>query len=274
MQQGTDGTYRGPSSMKVTEMTQKSHASLVTGQFGPQAGAYVASAVHAEGEDLEALSKVVSGHADARALDLGCGGGHVSFRVAPHIGQAVAYDLSESMLAAVLKAAAERGLNNVVARQGYVEHLPFEDDSFDFVFSRYSAHHWHDFPAALREARRVVRPGGRVVFMDVISPGPALLDTYLQTVELLRDPSHLRDYSLAEWIAAVSQAGFAPQRIEQRRVRLEFASWIARMRTPETRAQAIRSLQGDMSGEVVRHFAIEADGSFSIDTMSLEAVPI
>jgi len=51
----------------------------------------------------------------------------------------------------------------------------------------------------LREARRVLKPGGRAVFMDAISPGPALLDTYLQAVELLRDPSHLRDYSLAEW---------------------------------------------------------------------------
>ena len=252
-------------------MTEKSHASLVTGQFGPQAAAYVASAVHAEGEDLEALVEVVTGHRSARTLDLGCGGGHVSFRVAPHVGQVVAYDLSESMLAAVSAAAAERGLKNVITRQGAVEHLPFEDASFDFVFSRYSAHHWHDFPAALRESRRVLKSGGRAVFMDVISPGPALLDTYLQSVELLRDPSHLRDYSLGEWVAAVSSAGFAPARIVQRRIRLEFASWIARMRTPEVHAQAIRSLQREMSDEVAKHFAIEADGSFSIDTMSLEA---
>ena len=142
------------------------------------------------------------------------------------------------------------------------------------MFSRYSAHHWHDFQAALREARRVLKPDGRALFMDAISPGPALLDTYLQTVELLRDPSHLRDYSLAEWVQAVTGAGFAPGTIVQRRVRLDFASWIARMRTPEIRAQAIRSLQADMSSDVVTHFAIEADGSFMLDTMSLEATPV
>jgi hypothetical protein len=107
--------------------------------------------------------------------------------------------------------------------------------------------------------------------MDVISPGPALLDTYLQAVELLRDPSHLRDYSLAEWVRAVTDAGFAPGIIVQRRVRLDFTCWIARMRTPEVGAQAIRSLQAEMSSEVVKHFEIEADGSFTIDTMSLEA---
>jgi SAM-dependent methyltransferase len=255
-------------------MTSKTHASLVTDQFGPQTAAYVTSAVHAEGEDLEALTKVVAGQRGAQVLDLGCGGGHVSFRVAPHVGQVTAYDLSEGMLAAVAKAAAERGLKNVATRQGAAERLPFAGESFDFVVSRYSAHHWHDFQAALREARRVLKPNGRAVFMDAISPGPALLDTYLQAVELLRDPSHLRDYSLAEWVQAVAGAGFAPATIVQRRVRLDFASWIARMRTPEIRAQAIRSLQAEMSSDVVTHFAIEADGSFMLDTMSLEATPI
>jgi SAM-dependent methyltransferase len=255
-------------------MTNKTHASLVTDQFGPQAAAYVTSAVHAEGEDLEALTKVVAGQCGAQVLDLGCGGGHVSFRVAPHVGQVTAYDLSEGMLAAVAKAAAERRLKNVATRQGAAEHLPFAGESFDFVVSRYSAHHWHDFQAALREARRVLKPNGRAVFMDAISPGPALLDTYLQAVELLRDSSHLRDYSLAEWVQAVAGAGFAPGTIVQRRVRLDFASWIARMRTPEIRAQAIRSLQAEMSSDVVTHFAIEADGSFMLDTMALEATPI
>jgi ubiquinone/menaquinone biosynthesis C-methylase UbiE len=245
----------------------------VSDQFSPQAASYVTSAVHADGEDLQALAQIVAGHSKARALDLGCGGGHVSFRVAPHVGQVTAYDLSDSMLGAVAKAAGERDLKNIVTRQGSVERLPFEDRSFDFVLSRYSAHHWQDFPAALREARRVIKADGRAVFMDAISPGAALLDTYLQTVEMLRDPSHFRDYSLAEWIAALTSAGFAPSQIVQRRVRLEFTSWIARMRTPEVRAKAIRSLQMEMASDVVKHFAIEADGSFMLDAMSIEAVP-
>src|SRR5215469_2020727 len=61
-------------------MSQKSHASLVAEQFGPRAAAYVSSAVHSQGEDLDALVGVVSRHDKATVLDLGCGGGHVSFR--------------------------------------------------------------------------------------------------------------------------------------------------------------------------------------------------
>jgi ubiquinone/menaquinone biosynthesis C-methylase UbiE len=253
-------------------MTEKTHARLVTDQFGPQAAAYVASSVHAQGEDLDALEAMVAGQRSAHLLDLGCGGGHVSFRVAPHVAQVTAYDLSAHMLGAVAKAAAERGLTNVATRQGTVERLPFGDSSFDFVCSRYSAHHWHDFTAALSESRRVLKDDGRAVFMDSVSPGPALLDTYLQAIELLRDPSHVRDYSIPEWIRSMTSAGFLLEKVVRRRVRLEFAAWIVRMRTPEIRVQAIRSLQKEMSSDVTKYFAIEEDGSFMLDTMSLEAV--
>ena len=255
-------------------MSEKSHASLVAGQFGPRAAAYVNSAVHSQGEDLEALTQVVAGQTQARVLDLGCGGGHVSFRVAPHVREVVAYDLSRDMLGAVAKTATERGLKNVGTQQGMVERLPFADASFDFVFSRFSAHHWHDFEAALGEARRVLKASGRAVFMDAISPGPALLDTFIQTVEMLRDPSHVRDYSRAEWEQALRRAGFRPGSFVQRRLRLDFPVWIARMETPEVRANAIRSLEKEMPDDVTRHFAIEPDGSFMLDTMSLEALPV
>lgn len=251
-------------------MTGKTHEALITNQFGPRAAAYVASAVHAQGEDLTHLAEVVRGHSAARVLDMGCGGGHVSFTVAPHVGEVIAYDLSADMLAAVTQAGAERGLRNLVTERGAVEQLPFEDDSFDFVFSRYSAHHWHGFPAALTEARRVLRRHGRGVFMDVVSPGPALLDTYLQTVELLRDPSHVRDYSGEEWQQTLRGAGFMPGAVTRRRLRLEFFSWVERMHTPEIRVQAIRSLQSEMSEDVVRHFEIEASGSFTVDTATLD----
>jgi len=254
-------------------MSEKSHASLVAGQFGPRAAAYVNSAVHSQGEDLEALIQVVAGKTQARVLDLGCGGGHVSFRVAPHVREAVAYDLSRDMLGAVAKTATERGLTNVSTQQGMVEKLPFADASFDFVFSRFSAHHWHDFETALREARRVLKASGRAVFMDAISPGPPLLDTFIQTVEMLRDPSHVRDYSRAEWEQALRRAGFRPGSFVQRRLRMDFPVWIARMSTPDVRANAIRSLEKEMPDDVARHFAIEPDGSFMLDTMSLEALP-
>jgi len=204
-------------------------------------------------------------------LDLGCGAGHVSFHVAPAVAEVVAYDLSEQMLAVVADAAQARGLSNVHTRLGAAESLPFADAEFDFVFSRYSAHHWSDLGLALREARRVLKPGGMAAFIDVMAPGLPLLDTHLQTVEVLRDTCHVRDYSCAEWLQQVGAAGLQVTSHSRQRLHIDFASWVERMRTPEVFRQAILALQQSVGDEVREYFEVTADGSFSFDVMVLWA---
>jgi SAM-dependent methyltransferase len=253
-------------------MTTQDHANLVTAQFGPRAAAYVASEVHANGADLEQLAAFATrGPTNARALDLGCGGGHAAFQVAPHVGQIVAYDMSVDMLNAVSRTAADKGLNNIVTRQGVAEMLPFTDRGFDLVVSRFSAHHWNDLSAGLAEARRVLKDDGRAVFIDVVAPPSPLCDTHLQTIELLRDMSHVRNYSAAAWLAALEDAGFVTGVKTARRLRLEFTSWVTRMRTPDLYIGAIRGLQANMPSEVTDYLELEPDGSFTIDTLTIEA---
>ena len=249
----------------------KSQEALVGGQFGARAEAYLRSAVHAQGRDLQDLAALAGNRREARVLDLGCGGGHVTFAVAARVREVVAYDLSPEMLEVVARAARERGLGNVTTQQGVVENLPFAEGSFDLVLSRYSAHHWRDFEAGLREAARVLKPGGVAAFVDTVSPGTPLLDTFFQAIELLRDCSHVRNYSRAEWETAIARAGLVPGETSAYRLRLDFASWVERMRTPKLQVDAIRALQAAMSASVTRAFAIEPDGSFAIDTALFRA---
>ena len=102
-------------------------------------------------------------------------------------------------------------------------------------------------------------------------PAWPLLDTHLQAVELLRDTSHVRNRTLAEWTSALELAGFAVRGLRTWQLRMDFPVWIARMRTPEENARAIRALQTAASSEVRAHFAIEPDGSFMLDIMMIEA---
>ncbi|MBI6680684.1 class I SAM-dependent methyltransferase [Pseudomonas viridiflava] len=252
-------------------MTSTAHSQVVQRQFGEQASAYLNSAVHAQGAEFALLQEAVEGRVDARVLDLGCGAGHVSFNVAPSVGEVVAYDLSQQMLDVVAAAAADKGLGNIRTVCGAAERLPFADGEFDFVLSRYSAHHWSDLALALREVRRVLKPGGVAAFIDVMSPGSPLLDTYLQTVEVLRDTSHVRDYSAAEWLHQVSDAGLFTRSHARQRLHLEFTSWVERMRTPQPLRVAIRELQQAMGDEVRQYFEIDAQGSFSTDVLVLWA---
>ena len=248
-------------------MTTTAHTQVVQKQFGEQASAYLSSAVHAQGTEFALLQAELAGHGAARLLDLGCGAGHVSFHVAPLVKEVVAYDLSRQMLDVVAAAAADRGLGNIRTVHGAAERLPFADGEFDFVFSRYSAHHWSDLGLALREVRRVLKPGGVAAFVDVLSPGSPLLDTYLQTVEVLRDTSHVRDYSAAEWMRQLSEAGLHVRNSSRQRLRLEYTSWVERMRTPAPLRAAILELQQAMGQEVRDYYEIQADGTFSTDVL-------
>ncbi len=248
----------------------RTHDKAVEAQFGSRAKAYVDSAVHSQGADLDALDVAVRNSAPARALDLGAGGGHVSYLMARHAKTVVAVDLSKEMIAAIAGSASDRGLGNIETVAAPAEELPFENGSFDFLACRYSAHHWRDFDGGLREARRVLKRGAPAVFIDAYSPGPALFDTHIQAVELLRDTSHVRDYTASEWIAALQRSGFALQACQTWRLRMDFPVWTTRMGTPEPNARAIRALQAAASAEVSTHFAIEGDGSFMLDILMIE----
>ncbi len=239
--------------------------------YGPRAQDYVTSKDHSTGEDLDQIEAELRGANLSRALDLGCGGGHVSYRAAPHVGSVVACDVTQDMLDIVIKEAARRGLNNITVEKAAAENLPFPDGAFDAVLSRFTTHHWPDMEAGLRQARRVLKQGGRAMFIDVFAPAERVLDTHLQTVELLRDVSHVRNYAMAEWLAALARSGFAVERLSTRKMRMEFPAWVARTRTPEPHVSAIRSLQQGAPAIVTDYFAIGPDGSFNLDATTFIA---
>jgi ubiquinone/menaquinone biosynthesis C-methylase UbiE len=252
-------------------MTTQSHHNNVDKQFGSQASAYLTSAVHSSGRDLQRLGERLSAFPQAKVLDLGCGAGHASFVAAAHVAQVTAYDLSAQMLDVVKQAAKDKGLNNITTSQGYAEILPFDDASYDVVISRYSAHHWHDVGQAMREIKRVLKPGGVFIIMDIMSPGHPLRDVWLQTVEALRDTSHVRNYSSGEWFSMINEAGLITDSLITDRLPLEYSSWVARMRTPEALCAAIRLYQESASQEVKDYFELQEEGSFTSDTIMAEA---
>ena len=246
----------------------RSHEQTVHTQFDPRAEAYLESAVHAAGPDLKHTQDLL-GRCDAglqRALDVGCGAGHLSFAIAPHVGHVVALDPSANMLATVTRGAAERGLSRIEVRCGNAESLPCAPESFALVGTRYSAHHWTRLPAAVQEMSRVLAPGGHVLIIDVVAPEDPLVDTHFQAMELLRDPSHVRDRSVREWRELLAGVGLAELEYRSWPVRIEFASWVARMRTPEASVAAIRALQSGAPREVQEALAREADGRFVLHT--------
>ena len=247
------------------------HKQSILQSFSPNAEAYLTSTVHSAGTDLDQLARAAAALDQPVVLDLGCGAGHVSFAVAPFAKEVVAFDLSASMLDVVAATARDRQLSNIATKQGSVEALPFENEQFDLVLSRYSAHHWNHVQQALNEVRRVLKPNGQVCFVDVAGAPSPLLDTHLQAVELMRDPSHVRDYTKSEWHSLFQAASFQSNIESEWRLALEFSSWVARIGTSAERIAAIRSLWSGAPSEVHTYFKLQDDLSFEIDAIMISA---
>ena len=203
---------------------------------------------------------------------MGCGGGHVSYAVSPYVRQEIAFDLAREMLDVVSNEATRRNLRNIEIILGDIKALPFSDESFDYVPSRFSAHHWFELNSGLKEACRVLKPNGKAVFIDVISPALPKLDTPLQAIEILRDISHVRDYSVREWHEELEFNGLHMLKQSMLRLRLDFSSWIQRMNTPENRVCAILDLQKLAPKAVKHYFEIEYDHSFTVDVSVFELI--
>jgi ubiquinone/menaquinone biosynthesis C-methylase UbiE len=238
-------------------------------QFAPEAANYATSAVHIAGPDLTAMLAAADARPDQRALDAGCGTGHTALAFAPLLAEVVALDLTEAMLAQGPKMARDRVIANITFTRGDGEHMPFPDASFDLVTSRYSAHHYPHPLVALREFARVLKSGGTFLLVDVMAPELPAQDTFLNAIELLRDPSHVRDHTIEQWLRMCEAAGFAAETLGAWPLRLEFESWVARMHTPFLAITQIRALIDGATRDVRAALAIDEGYSFSVPTALL-----
>jgi len=244
----------------------------VEAQFGRVAENYRSSAVHAGGEDLRRLVEAAALTGRERVLDAGTGAGHTALALAPLAAEVVALDLSAAMLAQGAAQAAERQLTNLCFVTGDVEAPDFPAASFDRIVTRYSAHHWPQPGRALAAFRRLLKPGGYLLLADIVGFEAPVLDTHLQAIELLRDPSHVRDHTVAEWQAMLVAAGFASEVLYRWDLPLDFANWTTRMATPPDAVAMLRRLLAAAPVEVQSGLAVQADGSFVIPGALLKAI--
>lgn len=116
----------------------------------------------------EALVEYARPEPGMNVLDLASGTGEPAISLAGRVGpqgHVTALDLSPDLLQIATQRAQDRSLTNFATRQADAHQLPFPDQSFDLVTSRFGVMFFHDVERALREALRVLKPGRRACFL-------------------------------------------------------------------------------------------------------------
>lgn len=182
-------------------------------------------ALHVDEGDIEALLERELPEGGGALLDIGTGTGRILEVLAPRVARAVGVDQSREMLALARANLAKAGLGNVDLRLADMYALPFEAGAFDVVTIHQVLHYADDPAAALREAGRVLRPGGALLAVD-FAPH--------DLVELRRDHAHVHlgfaDNQIAGWLASAGLVAEPPIHLPGKR--LMVGVWRARRAAP------------------------------------------
>ena len=209
----------------------------VRAQFEPVVRNYVTSQFHADPKRLAELVELVEPAPGDVVLDAATGTGNAGLALAPHVAWVIGLDLTPAMLEQAGRSAREADQRNVTWVLGDATALPFPADSFDVYVCRAAPHHFPDLRAALGEAWRVLRPGGRAALVDC-SPPPEIRD-FMHGIEVARDPTHVLSHTVEEWVELLTRTGFEVERADRRKLSWRFDDWMGRMAVPDERASEL-----------------------------------
>jgi len=181
------------------------HNQTIIEQFTQQAIPF--SELPGHSQSMQMLIELSGVSASDDVLDVACGPGLVACEFALHAKHVTGIDITQQMIEQAKGRQKEKQLTNLSWQVGDILPLPFPNEYFSIVLTRYSFHHFLNPEAVLAEMLRVCKPGGKVMVIDVVQP-PEKADAYDQ-LEKLRDPSHVHALTSLEMAGIIVASGLS-----------------------------------------------------------------
>lgn len=203
---------------------------------------------YADAEGIAWMLKDLPLSPDAKALDIATGTGEFARALAPHVASVVGLDATAAMLERGRKFIEEAGLDNIELQSGVVESLPFEDETFDLVSSRYAFHHFPDPKPVISEMARVCKRGGYAIVVDIVVPDESMGTEY-NYYEWLCDQSHTRCLGSDEFQTTFELFGMELVSARMRDLEEELIDWMDFSLTEKKhREEILRAVNAELAG--------------------------
>jgi len=211
---------------------------------------------HGDEDDILHLVELAEPSGDDIALDLVTGLGHVARALAPRVARVDALDPDGEMLREAESLAREHSLTNMSFIEADPTSLPCESGSYDIVTARMALRHLGDGVQFVREVHRVIKPTGRFLITDSLAPPHADLESFQKNLMSIRDPSHVKSYSLAELEGLLERESFDIDLIEIYPKEHDFDSWAKRLGADHDIVRMIAKMLQSASARAKRHFRV------------------
>lgn len=182
---------------------EQKHQADIVRQFSKQAIPFTQVPGHYDA--MQILLEMSGVNHDDEVLDVACGPGMVACEFARQAKHVTGIDITPAMIDQAQKRQREQELINLDWAVGEAVPLPYGDNTFSLVITRYSFHHLLSPEKALAEMTRVCRPGGRVLVADVAVEAEKL--AAYDRLEILRDPSHTHALTRDEFAGLFGRSG-------------------------------------------------------------------
>jgi SAM-dependent methyltransferase len=185
------------------------HLTRVREEFTRQAETFAASAAITDAQLTQRFQDAIGASGAGKVLDVACGPGIVTAALAKGAKEITAFDATPEMLKKARQRCEKAGHANVQYQLGNAEEMPFADGAFDAIVTRLAIHHFAEPKRVLAEMFRVLKPGGAAVIADVTASEDPKEAALQNAIEIIRDPSHVRNLPDSELLGSVRGAGFA-----------------------------------------------------------------
>jgi ubiquinone/menaquinone biosynthesis C-methylase UbiE len=164
--------------------------------------------------------------------------------IAPFVHFVTCLDATPAMLEIGKKQAAKDGVSNIRFVNGYVEDIPFPNEHFDIVFTRFSFHHFIEMNKPFAEMHRVLKRGGQLIVVDMEAADESFRCVQ-DKIEKMRDSSHIRNHSQAEFIELYQRYGYKITKQEVTKMSVSLSAWLALTETPDDVKGVIKTMMKD-----------------------------